>query len=281
MLNNQFETEKGNESLTQRRVTPDEFSAAVAEIQKRKAEEERILADTVQVDEVVRDLNLDVSPEEILKEVEAQRKARAAAAMPKTPRPPRSFAPLVEEVQTQVATRGFFRSKKQRDAVVGWISTVALIVVVGNVLGNNVSNDFFSQINALIGSDAVSAPLTSYNFAKPAAIDNDQLNSLINGADPSKVTIMKNGDLDSNWTIEKLGSKYYIWAWVDGNQLSSSVITLYNDEDDVPEHNDEKLTVPTSSLSGSFVSGAGENSSIAVKNLKLDEQAHDAWADGD
>ena len=74
-------------SLTQRRVTPEELTRALAAIEARKQEvarrqqaeqeaEQEYLAKTIPVDEAVQELNLEATPEEIWAEVETQREAK-------------------------------------------------------------------------------------------------------------------------------------------------------------------------------------------------------------
>jgi hypothetical protein len=72
----QFKTE-AVDPLMARRVTPGELSAALDIIQKRKAEHDQMLADTVAVDDVVQELDLDATPEEILAEVEQLREQQS------------------------------------------------------------------------------------------------------------------------------------------------------------------------------------------------------------
>lgn len=75
---------ENNLSTSQHRIRPEELTRALAAIEARKqeaarkqAEEEKYLAETIPVEEAVRDLHLEATPEEIWAEVEAQRNAAA------------------------------------------------------------------------------------------------------------------------------------------------------------------------------------------------------------
>ncbi len=57
------------------RVKVDILAKAVAAIEARRQEQARLLEGTAMVGDVVKDLQLDISPEELLAEAEAQQKA--------------------------------------------------------------------------------------------------------------------------------------------------------------------------------------------------------------
>ncbi len=60
-------------SPAQNRVTPEELSKAIAAIETRKQEEARLLEGTVLIGDAIQALELELTPEEVLEEVEAQR----------------------------------------------------------------------------------------------------------------------------------------------------------------------------------------------------------------
>jgi hypothetical protein len=67
----------------QRRVTADELNAALNALESRKQEEAKQGRETVAIGEVVQELGLDLTPEEIWQQIESQRAAQSSP--PKTP----------------------------------------------------------------------------------------------------------------------------------------------------------------------------------------------------
>ena len=73
MLEREVHPEEQPTDAARVRVKPDELARAVAAVQARKEAEARYLAETVAIGETVQDLGLDLTPEEVLAEIEAQR----------------------------------------------------------------------------------------------------------------------------------------------------------------------------------------------------------------
>lgn len=71
------------------RVTAEEFARAVARHQARREEAAQHLQGTVSLGDAVQELNIDITPEELLAEVQAARAEQSARAVPQTPRRPR------------------------------------------------------------------------------------------------------------------------------------------------------------------------------------------------
>jgi hypothetical protein len=269
MLNNQSETGQETDPHLARRVTPDEFSSAVVAIQKRKAEQEKLLSETVAVDEVVRDLNIDATPEEILREVEDQRQAKAKAAMEAAAAKTRrnSYAATPIAVQTNTRTRSPFR----------WIFRAAIglavIAAVSNIFGNP----------SRIFTPNVSEPLSSVRPGHHVTIVNSELDKLLKGASPSTITVTDNEYLhDSPWTLVEENGQYYIWAYTKDPlpaSLDAQPITLCNDSGDVQGDDAKELTVPLKSLAGDSVEGDGDDGTITVQKLVLDNHKDDEWTD--
>lgn len=69
-------------SAAQTRVTPEELAHAIATLEARRLDAERVQAGTIPIGEAVRELNLDATPEEVLTEVRAQRQAQSAPPSP-------------------------------------------------------------------------------------------------------------------------------------------------------------------------------------------------------
>jgi hypothetical protein len=72
---------RGTTAAGSQRVTSDELTEALSALEARREEETRRVQSTLSIDEAVRDLGLDVTPEEVWKQIEAHRteKARQAA----------------------------------------------------------------------------------------------------------------------------------------------------------------------------------------------------------
>ena len=274
MLNNELEKNQAAPAPGARRVTPEEFSAAVIAIQKRRAEEERLLSETVAVDEVVRDLNIDATPEEILAEVEAQRKAKI---QPRMPAPPRSSSDRSVPILEQRKSFKPVRSPRYKlfEGMAGFVAaTAATIGILAAIFGTNPFHIFGGKVNE---------PLTSIPVGHHVTITNSELDRLINGGAPSSIYVTDHENLHfSPWTIVNEGGKYYIWAYAVSplpTDLQHTSITLYNDAGDVPGEDATNLTVPVSSLKGSSVYGDGDDGQITVNKLVLDNHKDDDWTD--
>lgn len=84
------EEEPENVGAAQVRVTAEEFARAVARHQARREEAAQKLEGTVSLGDAVRELNIDITPEELLAEVQAARaEAQAVHAVPQARRRPR------------------------------------------------------------------------------------------------------------------------------------------------------------------------------------------------
>ncbi len=86
----QHEQEPENVGAAQVRVTAEEFARAVARHQARREEAAQKLEGTVSLGEAVQELNIDITPEELLAEVQAARaEAQVAHVAPQVRRRPR------------------------------------------------------------------------------------------------------------------------------------------------------------------------------------------------
>jgi hypothetical protein len=284
MLNNEPQSETANSVSMDRRVRPDEFSAAVVAIQKRKAERERLLSDTVAVDDVVRELNIDATPEEILAEVEVQRKAKLAASIPPPPvipRPSIANVPLMpvsrtdeREERRRMKEQGWYRRPGRGRSVFGTVMSIGMAFwVLSMIFGH--SNINMSDLH--IGSIQTPALLSTLGPGQKAAITNGELNALINGESPSKINITVGGSLE-DWTIVRMDGKFYLEAYAEDTLPTSGKYTIYNDINDDPIV-DGDYTFPISSLTGDKVKGQGVHGSIDVNNIVTDSHLRDDWDD--
>lgn len=96
------------QAAAQTRVTPEELAHAIASLEARRLDAERLQAGTIPIGEAVRELNLDATPEEVLAEVRAQREAQAAPPPPQStqtdaqtpPTPPLASVPPLHRTVT-------------------------------------------------------------------------------------------------------------------------------------------------------------------------------------
>ena len=85
------------------RVSAEEFTAAIHALEQRKAEEARRYANTVDVSKTIQELNIDATPEEVMREVQAQRAARNAPHLAGVP-------PHSQLTEAQAASREQLRN---------------------------------------------------------------------------------------------------------------------------------------------------------------------------
>ena len=76
-------TESGDPPAAQVRVKREEFARAIAALEARRQEEEEYLQGTVAVEDTLRELQVDVSTEEVMQQIEAQRAGNAVEEEPR------------------------------------------------------------------------------------------------------------------------------------------------------------------------------------------------------
>ena len=76
-------TEAGDPPAAQVRVKREEFARAIAALEARRQEEARYLEGTVAVEDTLRELQVDVSAEEVMQQIEAQRAGHTAEEEPR------------------------------------------------------------------------------------------------------------------------------------------------------------------------------------------------------
>jgi len=76
-------TESGDPPAAQIRVRREEFARAISALEARRQEEARYLEGTVAVEDTLRELQVDVSAEEVMQQIEAQRAGNAVEEEPR------------------------------------------------------------------------------------------------------------------------------------------------------------------------------------------------------
>ena len=109
MLEHQHQTPVSGQAASQQRITPEEMSVALAALESRREEEAQRMAGTVPIGQAVQELGLDVTPEQVWEQVQAQR----AAAAPKAVSAPSVVTPLSAAQETPV-TQGAARHRRRR-----------------------------------------------------------------------------------------------------------------------------------------------------------------------
>src|SRR5262245_30815655 len=113
MLQQQNLIEQQEEEAARVRVTMDELARAVARYETRKLDETQVPANTMTVGEAIEQLSLTATPEELLAEVEAERRRAEEAA--KLQNPPWKSQERLAREQTQEVRKT--RSVRRKFAV--------------------------------------------------------------------------------------------------------------------------------------------------------------------
>lgn len=222
-------------SLTQHRVTPGELTRALATIEARKQEtvrrqqveqeaEQAYLQKTISVDEAVRELNLEATPEEIWTEVEAQR--AAASRDGDVPGEDEGIGtsgsvltdlslPHNQVASAPISSRRWQWSRWQIAGVLLATSAIGLITF------SHHHNALRPPVVTASANHATAAPYTISNF--PDNIPFEQsgagLQKILRGKDTSKIAVYPNSLNDTNprrdcWRLIKYDGHVYLRGWI-------------------------------------------------------------------
>lgn len=241
-------------SAAQVRVTPEELAAAVTALQIRKEGQ----PGTIAIGDAVEELGLDVTPEEVLAEVQARRTRQ-------------------EHTGKRLSTTKFFG--------LTLIAGVALIGLTAWSISS--SEQGISTSNAPV---AVPVVAPTHILAEPNLIvgdasgkimmlsearDNQPVRcTLVNSSTPEFIQYFPSDSVNS-WTLIKHGNKIYVHGWI--LRLSPSVVRQYGV--DVSRSRDANFVAPvTLPLEGFTVSPeVGSNAEFHAVNIHLDKHAYEKW----
>ncbi len=246
----------------QRRVTPEELTRALAAIEARKQEaarhqeaEQAYLEKTIPVDEAVRELSLEATPEEIWAEVEAQRAAEPDdKPLPEGGQETETTAPLAPDfspLYTQAASAAPLSQRRQwsRGRVIGAAlatSVIGLVLALSHHQGSIQS----------AGMPFVQAGTSAYNVANfpdaiPFELTGHDLNSVLHGEDTSKIGVDPGISYNANgtpgwWSLIKYDGHVYLRGYIAAPPTEEALPGRTVDIDNmelVPENGDRPAEV--------------------------------------
>ncbi len=272
------QTASAPDSVAGARVSAEEFSAAIQALEQRKAEEARRYANTVDVGKTIQELNIDATPEDVMREVQAQRAARSGPRLAGVPphsqmtdaqaanrEQLRSASVMLKDyydknlapsrVQVGVPTvtsswreRGRLRGRRPR-----WGAAIGITAFVIFIVTNIGHHHWHAAASVDDDKPAVQISLAKLAEGQTAYADTAGLESIlsnggiVNAAD-SGVALSSEQD-DNAWTLFKSGGKLYVKAFAHPMSLSdleAGHIEVYstNDSGDLENATVDSLYFP-------------------------------------
>jgi hypothetical protein len=260
-------------SAAETRVTPQELADALTAIEARRTERDRQIEGTIPIGEAVRQLGLEIAPDEILEEVRAQRTRQAA----------------VEEAQTLRAAQPKARPRP-------WLWLVALVFapfflyslrsgtrVPPSPAATPVLSS--SQQSAIlvvdeIGERGVLRTLAEIGDGRPVRCGWTDAVSLLTGGEASSYGYMEGQEQSGpkRWRIIKHGGRIYLRGWLalpmSEAALQTGAVTLYSAPSS-KEATPITLPVETSRYQGGTFGVEPEQIRLAISSL--DKHAGEKW----
>lgn len=246
------------------RVTPEELAAAITRLEAKKDAHQRQADSTVAIGDVVEQLGLDATPEEVLAEVEAER-TRQTIPQHKRLSPSRRL-----RILTAIGA-----------ALVGFSIWEISPYLAGNTIPSNPTQ---TTINSPFVPTAIEPNRILVN---PDLLVGDASGKLVLlsevGNNQSVHCTYNNGrfqqyspnSASTIWTLIKLDGRLYVRGWLP--KMSPKV--LQSEGADVSAVKGNEFTVPiTLPLRGvSVLEGAGGDAEFHALNIHLDKHAYEKW----
>ena len=250
------------------RVTPEELAAAIARLEARQESSRRHQDGTVAIGEVVDELGLQTTPEEVLAEVQAER------ARQNTPQKKRLT--LRERIGLSLGLgavllglAGFWSSSHVTGMERGVGSTSPAVNVSVNTEGK--PQTIGLNPNLLVGDASGKLVLLS------EVADNQPVHCrLINTGDFCSFEQYLSGFPDDEWTLVKHGGKVYVRGWI--VRMSDKVFQANGV--DVSAHQSAPdyvvpITLPVTGFR--VVPGPGNDILFHAQDIHLDNHAWEKW----
>lgn len=223
-------------TVSQRRVTPDELTQALAAIEARRQAE----AGTIPIDQAVSELHLDSTPDEIWAEVQAQR--TKASAPPSTPSPTSqaeqeaadpSRNALFHRLQAQAQGHQNGRRTRRRHGLWG----VFGVAMFGWLALHNGMPHHLAPFISITHPTAVAAPhlrpLSAVPDGTEVYADDAALIQISEGKPAAQVTVSANST-GNRWNLIKTGSHVYLRGYIESTDsfrpLQGKPLNVYNDD---------------------------------------------------
>ena len=246
-------TPQSDESAAQYRVSAQELAHVVSAIQARKDAEARQRANTVALGEAVEQLGLDMTPDELLAEIQADRARRSGGTRPK--RQPTAqrhtfatfavCAGLAGMMACNIHAHRLDRAAWENRHNPYYLPNVA-------IAESSVAEERMSAPETVIETTP-DAPLVAPHFrpfaqcgqGELADCDFQSLRDLANGKSESEVLVQPNGTNDHKlWTLHKLGNSVFVYVYTNDDErakaMSGQPVHVYAS----PQDGMETLLVP-------------------------------------
>ena len=254
-----------SQPAAQVRVTPEELAAAITRLEAQKDAHQCQADGTVAIGDVVDQLGLNATPEEILLEVEAGRR-------------------------TESLQRGTQMSGRQRSGLMlaaGILVASFIAMQIGSVSVSNPTPGNDASVTAVTPQFASSTPEAHRILTNPDLLVGDPAGKLVLlsevGNNQSVHCTYNNGRFQqfsrnspsTIWTLIKLDGRLYVRGWL----LQMSPKVLQREGADVSAVKSSEFTVPiTLPLKGvSVLEGASGDAEFHALNIHLDTHAYEKW----
>jgi hypothetical protein len=274
------------------RATPDEISQALAAIEARRMQAQRFDQETVPIGEVVSQLGLEVSPDEVLAEVEARRRASAEGGQERR---------QAEGAARQAASVDAVRVRRSRAvlAAAGLAGIVFFMLGLGTVRSVSVPAPPLTAPVAVSEGGSVSTvnPGTLVQDRGPdggtilrtlsEVPDGRMVRATLTTSNTLRGTFLTLQDYAEEggrggWRVVKHGDSIYVRGWIPRTSdaaLPGRSIVLYNDPGQVGEGvTPLPVTVPMDALRvADDQHGMRQAGYLLIESIQTDGHLHDAW----
>lgn len=226
-------TPEPTESAAQYRVSPQELSHVVSIIQARKEAEARQRANTIALGDAVEQLGWEMTPDELLAEIQADRARRSGSARPKrqhqTQR--RTFATfaicagLAGMMVSSIHVHNLHREM--------WESRNSPLFLPRDFAGEStpappgIETELNQDAPAVVVTTSAPAQFRAFSRfgeSEPADCDFDSVRDMANGKSAADVLVQSNGTgEDSLWTLIKQNGNVLVYAFGTSDELAKAI----------------------------------------------------------
>ncbi|MGI4791899.1 MAG: hypothetical protein ACRYFS_24005 [Janthinobacterium lividum] len=252
MLKHEDTLQAQSQSAAKVRVTPEELAAAITRIEARKDASQRNLEGTVAIGEVVQQLGLDATPDELLAEVQAGRQHT---------KPEKKRASTARKIVTSLGLAGIIFG-----------STISILRLHdGSDMRQQASSMTPIPITAdpsLTVGDASGKilMLTEVGDNQPVRCAFDNQSSTLQDYSPNSPAV---------WRLVKHDGKVYVRGWM----VNASPKVMAENGIDIANENNPGFNIPVTLPLDSFkvMPFASFNASFHAVDIHLDKHAYEKW----
>ena len=247
------------------RVTPEELAAAITRLEAKKDAHLRQADGTVAIGDVVEQLGLNATPEEILAEVEAERAKQTTRQGKRFPQ--RGRLRILFAIGAVLVGLGVSR---------GISPYFAGNIIPSDATQTTINSQFFptapQPLRILVNPDLLVGDAFGKLVLLSEVGDNQPVHCTYNNG---RFQQYRPDFASATWTLAKHGGQLYVRGWL----LKMSPKVLQTEGADVSAVKDSEFTVPiTLPLKGvSVLEGAGGDTKFHALNIHLDKHAYEKW----